>query len=157
MGHLVLSMNIRSGIFLKSTLQLRNDEHFASSIIYITEYNQNGAMGFIVNKIFSRSFNELVEFSNSPSLPLWNGGPVANDKLFFIHRRADILKQSIHVSGDIYFGGNFTEAVKLINQSIITENYIKLFIGYCGWDKGELEAEIEEGSWELFSKFKLFG
>jgi putative transcriptional regulator len=30
----------------------------------------------------------------------------------------------------------------------------KIFIGYCGWDTGELQAEIEEGSWEI-SDFPL--
>jgi len=26
---------------------------------------------------------------------------------------------------------------------------LKLFIGYCGWDKDELEQEMKEGSWQV--------
>ena len=44
------------------------------------------------------------------------------------------------------------QAVDYINKNAISLNDIKLFIGYCGGDAGELEAEIEEGSWVILNK-----
>jgi putative transcriptional regulator len=44
-------------------------------------------------------------------------------------------------------GGNMEQVIQAINANGANQNQIQLFIGYCGWDLGELEAEVEEGSW----------
>jgi putative transcriptional regulator len=41
------------------------------------------------------------------------------------------------------------EVIEAINNKGVNEQEIQLFIGYCGWDEGELEAEVEEGSWVI--------
>jgi putative transcriptional regulator len=46
-------------------------------------------------------------------------------------------------------GGNMEQVIEAINNASATQAEIQLFIGYCGWDAGELEAEIEDGSWVL--------
>jgi putative transcriptional regulator len=46
-------------------------------------------------------------------------------------------------------GGNMEQVIEAINTKGATDQEIQLFIGYCGWDLGELEAELEEGSWTL--------
>lgn len=128
---------------------LMDDDNFQHSILFIAEYNKNGAIGFVVNKIFERTLNELVEFSGSPVFPLYDGGPVDKEHLYFIHRRNDIIAGGEHIVDDIYLGGDFNKAIASINNKTITTKDIKIFIGYCGWDADELEAEIEEGSWEV--------
>jgi len=37
--------------------------------------------------------------------------------------------------------------IEAINTRAANKQEIQLFIGYCGWDLGELETEVEEGSW----------
>jgi putative transcriptional regulator len=39
------------------------------------------------------------------------------------------------------------QVIQAINTGDSNPQDIQLFIGYCGWDEGELEAEVEEGSW----------
>lgn len=124
-----------------------DDERFKNVIILITEYNERGAMGFVVNKWFPRPLNELVEFSSSPAFPLYNGGPVDPGHLYFIHCRPDLIDEGQFVSGTVYLGGNFKQAVAAINKGRLTDKGIKIFVGYCGWDSGELETEIAEGYW----------
>jgi putative transcriptional regulator len=41
------------------------------------------------------------------------------------------------------------QVIETINSRGANQQEIQLFIGYCGWDVGELEAELEEGSWTL--------
>jgi putative transcriptional regulator len=139
-------MYIQSGTIVQSTATLNGTE-FENSLIVITEYNDNGAIGFVINKVFERTLNALQEFSHIRHFNLYDGGPVDKEHLFFIHRRNDIVKEGSLVVGNIYVGGNFTQAVQAINNYAIIESDIKIFIGYCGWDAGELEAEITEGSW----------
>jgi putative transcriptional regulator len=144
---------MHTGMFLNST-SLLDGSFFEKSVILLTEYNEKGAMGFVINKLFPRQFNELEEFSNSIPFPLYDGGPVDREHLFFVHRRPDLIKGGVPLSGNSFtcLGGDFREAVKLINNNTLTGKDIRLFIGYCGWDSGELEAEIAEGSWQVTEK-----
>lgn len=144
-----------AGTFLQGT-SLLDDSFFEQALIFITEYNDKGAMGFVINKLFPRKFNELEEFKTSIPFPLHDGGPVDREHLFFIHRRPDLIKDGTPISGNICLGGDFKEAVWLINNGTITGKDIRLFIGYCGWDDQDLEAEIAEGSWQQTNEAILF-
>lgn len=139
-------MNLRAGLFIKSTTAL-NGTVFENATIFISEYNQEGAVGFIINHPYGRTLNELDEFRHSAHFLLYNGGPVDQEHLFFLHQRPKLIREGTPVGNGIFIGGNFNEAVKGINNKSLSAKDIKIFVGYCGWDAGELEAEIEEGSW----------
>ncbi len=141
-------MDIKAGSFLKSTNAL-NGSDFEAACIFITEHNANGATGFIINKLFARTLNELEEFKGCIHFPLYNGGPVDTEHIFFLHQRPDIIKNGTHICKDVYLGGNFKIAVESINNKTINKQDIKIFVGYCGWDNNQLQEEIEEGSWEI--------
>jgi putative transcriptional regulator len=137
---------ITAGTVLISTPSL-DDSIFEKTIVFITEHNLKGAMGFVINKIFSRKLNELIEFKDSPALPLFDGGPVEREHLYFLHQRPDLIEGSILIAGSTFLGGNFKQAITHITDNTLSEKDIKIFIGYCGWDSQQLEGEIEEGSW----------
>lgn len=141
-------MYISPGKILISKPSL-TDPNFDKVVIFIAEYNEKGALGFVINTPFPKAFNELTAYKNSPPLPLYTGGPVEKESLFFLHRKPDLITGSTHVIDSIYLGGDFKQAVQYINDNTLLQSDIKLFIGYCGWDDGELEEEVAEGSWLL--------
>ncbi|RPE09717.1 YqgE/AlgH family protein [Chitinophaga lutea] len=146
---------MKAGTFLKSTALL-DDTFFEQSVIFITDHNEKGAMGFVVNRQFPRKLNELVEFMHAGPFPLYEGGPVDQEHLYFVHRRPDLIEGGAPVADGIYLGGNFSTAVQLIAQQTLQETDVRIFVGYCGWDNGELEAEVAEGSWEVLHESLLF-
>jgi putative transcriptional regulator len=146
---------MNAGIFLHATALL-NDTFFEDAIIFITEYNEKGAMGFVINRVFPRGLTELEEFKHGKSFPLRDGGPVDKEHLYFLHRRPDLIAGGTLVADGIYFGGDFKAAVEGINNSTLTEQELRIFIGYCGWDNGELEEEVAEGSWEVAASGTVF-
>jgi putative transcriptional regulator len=134
------------GSILKATSSL-DGTYFEGASIFITEHNAKGAAGFVLNKFFPRKLNELVEFSHAAAIDIYEGGPVDNEHLYFIHKDPSLGGEQ--VKDGIYFGGDFQKAVKLLTEGQLASNEVKIFLGYCGWNSGELEAEIEEDSWEL--------
>lgn len=146
---------MRAGIFIRST-SLLDDSFFEKATLFITEYNDRGAMGFVINKQFPRTFNELEEFKHSIPFPLYEGGPVDQEHLYFLHRRPELITGGVLVADNIYLGGDFKAAVMHMNNQTITATDLRLFIGYCGWDSDELEAEIAEGSWDIVEHGELF-
>jgi putative transcriptional regulator len=138
--------NLKAGISIKSTALL-NGSFFEETSILIVEHDEAGTTGFVTNKPFGKSLNDLIEFNHAKPFPLMDGGPVDRAHLFVLHKRPDLIEGGKQVTNGLYLGGNMEQVIDAINNGSATQEDIQLFIGYCGWDVGELEAELEEGSW----------
>ena len=141
-------IDFKAGLIIKSTDALIGSI-FEHTTILIVKHNNEGTTGFVINKPLHKSLHELIEFKHSKPYPLMDGGPVDKDHLFVMHKRPDLITDSEKIHSDYYLGGNMEEVIEAINNNGINEQEIQLFIGYCGWDEGELAAEIEEGSWVI--------
>lgn len=137
---------IQPGTLLQSSEQM-DDPIFSETRLLIVRADKNGCIGFILNRPFPRSLHELVEFSYVRPWPLWYGGPVAAEELFFVHRCPQFAAGAEAICEGIYLGGDFELAIKELNQHLLSEKDLRLFIGYAGWDSGELEEEITQGYW----------
>ncbi len=140
--------DIKSGIYIKSTEAL-NGTFFEHTTILIVKHNDEESLGFVTNIPFQKSLHELIEFNQSKPFPLMDGGPVNREHLFVLHKRPDLIDGGEQVTNDLYLGGNMEQVIEAINVGGANNQEIQIFIGYCGWDAQELEAEIEEGSWML--------
>lgn len=139
---------LKTGIYIKSTEALIGSV-FENTSILLVKHNAAGNIGFITNKFLHKSLHELNEFNRSKPFPLMDGGPVDKEHLFVLHKRPDLINGGEQIANDLYLGGNMQQVIEAINNKGVHNQEIQLFIGYCGWDIGELEAEIEEGSWML--------
>ena len=142
---------INAGVYIKSSASL-NGSFFEDAIIFIIRNNEGGATGFIVNKPYGRSLNELEEFKLSKPFPLLKGGPVDAEHIYVLHERPDLFKDGEQLSNGLYVGGSIEQVINAVNNNDLTQKDLRLFIGYCGWDAGELEAEVEEGSWIILDE-----
>jgi len=140
--------DIKAGIYIKSTAKL-NGSFFEYTTILIVQHNEEGSLGFVTNKPFGKSLNELIEFNHAKPFPLMDGGPVDREHLFVLHQRPDIIEGGEQISDGFYLGSNMEQVIEAINAHSINEQEMQIYIGYCGWDLGELDAEVEEGSWTI--------
>jgi len=138
--------DLKAGIHIKSTTALIGS-FFEHTTILIVEHDEKGSIGFVTNKSFEKSVHELIEFNHAKPFPLMDGGPVDRDHLFVLHKRPDLIDGGKQILNGLYLGGNMEQVIEAINTGGGNPQEIQLFIGYCGWDEGELEAELEEGSW----------
>lgn len=124
-----------------------NESYFKRAVILITEHNKNGSIGFILNKQVDLRLNEaIVEFENF-HFPLYLGGPVGKDNIFYIHTLGEEITGSTEIIEGIFFGGDFDVLKKCMKEGLLNENNCKFFIGYSGWDPKQLQSELDENSW----------
>ncbi|MDR1981936.1 MAG: YqgE/AlgH family protein [Tannerellaceae bacterium] len=124
------------------------DVLFQRSVILLVEHTLHGSMGFVLNKKTNRIINEFFPgFENLSAIPIYLGGPVCSNKLFFIHTLGDIIPDSIRISKGLYFDGNFDVLKQHIIEGNPIKGKVKFFLGYSGWTKGQLGYEIKEDSW----------
>ena len=142
----MINNNLYAGVCIKSTAALIGS-FFEDTNIHIVEHNEEGSTGFVTNRPFEKSLNNLIEFNHCKPFPLMDGGPVDRDHIYVLHKRPDLIDGGKQVSNGLYLGGNMYQVIEAINTNAINRTEIQLFIGYCGWDPGELEEEVDEGSW----------
>jgi len=125
------------------------DEYFKRSIVLLAEYGNEGALGFVLNKPVNMAVSKLVKDFPEADIPVYLGGPVSTNTLHYIHTLGDLLPGSKSIFSEIYLGGDFERLKKLIEQGVATRNNLRFFIGYSGWDAGQLERELSENSWVI--------
>ena len=140
--------DLKPGFYFKGTAALIGS-FFENTTILLVQHNEEGSIGFVTNKSFEKSLHELIEFNHVKPFPLMDGGPVDRDHIFVLHKRPDLVDEGEQIPNDLYLGGNMKQVIDAINTKSANKQEIQLFIGYCGWDAGELEAEVEEGSWKF--------
>ncbi len=126
-----------------------NDPNFENTPILIVEHNDRGAVGFIAHLPLMKNLNELTEFASYPPIPLYIGGPVDQENLFFLHRRPDLIEGGLAIKDGVYYGGDFQQVLAHLKDQTLAEQDICLLIGYAGWDPGQLEEETKAGNWTV--------
>ena len=122
------------------------DVSFNRSVVLLAEHNDEGSIGFILNKPLNYTINDLLPEIEA-SFKIYNGGPVEQDNLYFIHNIPEIIPNSVEISNGIYWGGDFETTKHLINTGEINKNNIRFFLGYSGWSVNQLEMEMQENAW----------
>ncbi|MBT8325361.1 MAG: YqgE/AlgH family protein [Winogradskyella sp.] len=122
------------------------DMSFNRAVILLADHNDLGSVGFILNKPLDYKLKDLVEGTES-NIKIYNGGPVEQDNLYFIHRSPDLIPESIEISKGIFWGGDFDVVLELLNTEAITDADIKFFLGYSGWDGNQLDSELSSNAW----------
>ena len=128
------------------------DIFFQRSVVLLIEHNENGSMGFVLNNKTGLVLNDYIEgFKNLKRIPIYLGGPVATEHLFYIHSLGHIIPDGIQIDDNLYFNGDFESLNYYLMGGQSFEGKIKFFLGYSGWTKGQLTDEIKRDSW-LVSK-----
>ena len=142
----MISLKPKKGKLLIAEPALTGDVSFNRSVVLLAEHNQEGSVGFILNKPLTYNINDLVSEISIP-FQVYNGGPVEQDNLYFIHKVPHLIENSIEISNGIYWGGDFEKTIQLINDEIISEEDIRFFLGYSGWSSLQLDQELSSKSW----------
>ena len=145
------TLNVATGNVLISE-PFMNDFHFRRSVILIIDHNEEGSLGVIFNKRLAIPFNEIVQGFPDFKADVYLGGPVETDRIFFIHTVGDMIPDSYKISEGLYWSGNINVLKSMIKMDLIKPHEVRFYVGYAGWDSGQLRNELKANTW-LVGKF----
>lgn len=127
------------------------DPVFAQSVILLVRYNENEAVGLMLNHrstvSISRVLHETQAAAKHPE-PIFVGGPVELDSVMAIARAAKPPEGSAPVLGNLYAIMSKAPLEKALADR--DANSLHVFLGYCGWGPHQLENEVRLGGWYVF-------
>ena len=144
----MISEKLEKGYLLLAEPSIIGDLSFNRSVILLADHTAEGSVGFILNKPLKYTIKDLLPEIES-NFKIYNGGPVEQDNLYFIHNVPDLIPNSIEISNGIFWGGDFEFTKELINKGVLKKKNIRFFLGYTGWDAQQLENELQTNSWIL--------
>ena len=124
-----------------------NDYYFRRSVILIIDHNEEGSLGVIFNKRLAIPFNEIVQGFPEFKADVYLGGPVETDRIFFIHTLGEMIPDSHKIYGGLYWSGNVSVLKTMIKLDLIKPHEVRFFVGYAGWDGGQLVNELKANTW----------
>lgn len=122
-----------------------SDPNFARSVVLMLQHGEQGAIGLVLNRPsgthLSEIWHQISEDPCSIDLPVMTGGPVEGP-LVILHADDDLSERQ--VMQGVYFAAHKDLITQLLAKGVPP---MRVFAGYSGWGGGQLEDEIEEGSW----------
>lgn len=124
------------------------DGNFKKAVVLLCEHTHDaGTLGFVLNKELDIPLNDLLANFPDIDLNVFFGGPVATDTIHYIHNVGDIIEGSVKVCDGVWWGGDFEQLQFKISSGMVREDNIRFFVGYSGWEQGQLNGEMGLGSW----------
>lgn len=143
--------NPKRGDFLISE-PFMNDPNFGRTVVYLCEHNEEGSFGFIINRPTEVKVCDILDIAEFCNEKVFVGGPVEQNTLHFILRGNKGIEGSVEIADNIFWGGNFEHLLSKLENKVIPSQDIRFFVGYSGWSDGQLDNELEEGSWIVQKK-----
>lgn len=128
-----------------------SDDYFNHAVIALVDYTPGkSVMGIVMNRKSDYTLGQTVEgFNDSVKVPLYVGGPMSRNRMFYIHTLGTLFKGAVEIMPGLWIGGDYDEVKQYVNDGYPTDDLIRFFIGYSGWEAGQLEGEIRDHVWAV--------
>ncbi len=128
------------------------DPNFFQTVTYLSEHNDSGALGLVINRPLQLTLGQLFEHlqitTDRPDiagLPVYHGGPVQPEQGFVIHSPLGDWGATLRVTERI----GITTSRDILQAVARGEGPEQMLValGYAGWGPGQLEQEMVENAW----------
>ena len=142
---------VRNGSLLVSAPFLK-EQFFKHAVISLVDYTtDNGAMGVVLNNRTAITLDEVLEnVRPETKVPVYCGGPMSHDRLFFIHDLGSgLIPGAREYTDGLWIGGEFDDIIDYVNSGYEIDGHLRFFVGYSGWEKGQLQSELDQDVWAV--------
>ncbi len=131
---------------------LMNDFFFGRSVVLLIEHLEaTGTFGLVLNKPMKFNISRISGQFPDFDAPVFLGGPVAKEQIFYIHTLGETVPDSVKIIDGLFWGGDVEALSMLAASGIANRNNVRFFLGYSGWDSGQLQSELQRNSWLVSS------
>jgi len=121
------------------------DPNFAKAVVLLVQHDRDGAFGLMLNRPSDTGIDELWEHMRGRRCvrrdPLYLGGPVQGP-LMLLH--ADASRGDTEIIDGVYCCAQADDLEQRVDDERAT---MRFYAGYSGWGRGQLEQELQLGSW----------
>lgn len=130
---------------------LLDQPYFKRSVVLLLEEDEeNGQIGLTLNVPTPITLQDLFpDWEAGKKVKVYSGGPVESDRLFMLHSLGNQFEGSMEVAPGLFVGADLTQVMEYIKEEENLEGKLRFFLGYSGWTKDQLSAEILNHSWAL--------
>lgn len=136
-----------AGKLLVATDEVRG-EIFARTVILLLHYDADGAMGLVINRPTDVLPEEVIDdpavLSDYEGTLFW-GGPVEMGGMRALVRSGAPPDGAATIVDDVHLVP-FDDAIARLPADVSS---LRLYIGYAGWAPGQLDGELDIGSWDV--------
>jgi putative transcriptional regulator len=125
------------------------DPNFRETVVLIVQHGAVVTRGVIINRPLEIPLSRLApgdESFEQVDEQIYFGGPVGVPSLSFVFRAKERPKGSVHVIEDIYIGDDPALLRDMLKRQGAAGR-VRVYAGHAGWGPGQLQDEIERGSW----------
>lgn len=141
------------GKILISTPDISGDI-FSRSVVLMIDHKESGAFGLILNKKHKQMSSRLFDIFGF-QVDVYEGGPVENDKIFFIVKGKLLVEDFIKINDDYYLTEDMEGIVSALIEERISIEDVKVFSGYSGWAPLQLDSELRQKLWTVVEVYNL--
>lgn len=127
---------------------------FSRSVVLVIEHNEQGAFGLILNKKNSQMSDKFKDFFDF-KIEVYDGGPVENDKIFFIVKGKKVTETFTEITPEFYLTEEVENIISAVLSGELTIDNIKIFSGYSGWSPLQLDDEVLKKVWTVVDVYNL--
>jgi putative transcriptional regulator len=121
------------------------DANFRRTVVLVTEHNEEGAAGLVLNRPSPTEVSEVVPLLEplvEDGEQVWVGGPVQPNAVLVLGEFLDPDDAAVPLFGSLGFP-SLDEPDEVV--PITTRR--RVFAGYAGWGSGQLEDELSREDW----------
>lgn len=123
------------------------DPNFHQAVVLLCEHNDaEGTYGLVLNRPARAPDEVLLEFPYAEDR-LFCGGPVRPQVLQIVHPYGNDVAEAQEVLPGVWFGGSATVFEAGFRTGVLDPARCRFFLGYSGWDAGQLLTEFHADSW----------
>lgn len=129
------------------------DPRFAESVVLLVRYAEDGTVGLMINRQTTLPVSDVLhdlKGSSNYSQPLYAGGPVQVELVQALLQSATGPHDGTHVLGKVYLVSKKADLEQALAAGKGSKD-LRIYLGYCGWSRGQLENEVNQGGWYIFN------
>jgi putative transcriptional regulator len=127
------------------------DPNFAGTVILLVHYDEDGVVGLVLNRRTTVPLSKVLalDAAKNRADPVYLGGPMEPAAVFALFQSPTKIEKAENLFGGVYLISD-KDAFEQTISSRPDPGAFRVYLGYAGWTRDQLQAEVKLGAWFVF-------